>query len=149
MANLLKRDEFGGIERICNYPALNGGVAVKGDCYNCTHKARCNADIFERLCRYEDSGLEPEAVIAMSDNISRMVSEVCPHCGSENVMEWDVEVLGYRAFCPVCGKLMLLCDECIHSKDVLNEFISSHDWYKNINGNSQCFRCKTEERNDD
>ena len=45
------------------------------------------------------------------------VVEVCPECGAENVMTWDVEKEGYVAYCPRCGSKMMLCDECIHSDD--------------------------------
>ena len=42
------------------------------------------------------------------------VVEVCPFCGSEIVMRWDVGSLGFKAFCPVCGNRLMLCDECLH-----------------------------------
>ena len=45
------------------------------------------------------------------------VVEVCPECGAENIMCWDVEEDGYVAYCPHCGSKMMLCDECIHSDD--------------------------------
>ena len=45
------------------------------------------------------------------------VVEVCPECGAENIMVWDVEKEGYVAYCPHCGSKMMLCDECIHSDD--------------------------------
>lgn len=38
--------------------------------------------------------------------------EVCPHCESWVEMLWDVDVQGYKAYCPVCGKVLMLCDEC-------------------------------------
>lgn len=43
------------------------------------------------------------------------VCEVCPECGAENVMRWNVEKEGYVAYCPHCGSKMMLCDECIHA----------------------------------
>lgn len=43
------------------------------------------------------------------------VCEVCPECGAENIMTWDVETEGYVAYCSHCGSKMMLCDECIHS----------------------------------
>lgn len=43
------------------------------------------------------------------------VVEVCPKCGAENIMTWDVEKDGYVAYCPHCGSKMMLCDECLHS----------------------------------
>lgn len=48
------------------------------------------------------------------------VVEVCPECGAENIMTWDVEKDGYVAYCPHCGSKMMLCDECIHSKHGFN-----------------------------
>lgn len=46
-----------------------------------------------------------------------LVIECCPHCESEIEMRWDVAVRGYKAFCPVCGQRLMLCDECLHSDD--------------------------------
>lgn len=43
------------------------------------------------------------------------VTEWCPHCESEITMTWDVQSMGYKAFCPVCGERLMLCDECQHS----------------------------------
>lgn len=43
------------------------------------------------------------------------VTEWCPHCESEITMTWDVESMGYKAFCSVCGERLMLCDECQHS----------------------------------
>ncbi|MEG1563819.1 MAG: hypothetical protein RR365_08845 [Bacteroides sp.] len=43
------------------------------------------------------------------------VTECCPHCGSEVTLMWDVESMGYKTFCPVCGNRLMLCDECQHS----------------------------------
>ena len=40
------------------------------------------------------------------------VTEWCPHCESEITMTWDVQSMGYKAFCPVCGNRLMLCDEC-------------------------------------
>lgn len=43
------------------------------------------------------------------------VVEVCPECGAENIMRWNVKKEGYVAYCPHCGSKMMLCDECIHA----------------------------------
>ena len=45
-----------------------------------------------------------------------MVVEVCPHCENEIEMRWDTAANGYKAFCPVCGNRLMLCDECLHSE---------------------------------
>lgn len=46
-----------------------------------------------------------------------IVTEVCPHCESEIEMRWDTDNRGFKAFCPVCGKRLMLCDECRHTSD--------------------------------
>lgn len=43
------------------------------------------------------------------------VTEFCPHCENEIEMQWDTDRLGFKAFCPVCGNRLMLCDECRHS----------------------------------
>ena len=43
-----------------------------------------------------------------------IVTEFCPHCETEIEMSWDVRVLGYKAYCPVCGQRLMLCDACQH-----------------------------------
>lgn len=43
------------------------------------------------------------------------VAECCPHCESEIEMMWNTETMGFKAFCPVCGGRLMLCDECRHS----------------------------------
>ena len=45
---------------------------------------------------------------------SGYVTEYCPHCETEIEMSWDVRVLGYKAYCPVCGQRLMLCDACQH-----------------------------------
>lgn len=46
---------------------------------------------------------------------TKEVTEVCPHCEEEITMMWDTESMGFHAFCPVCGKRLMLCDECQHT----------------------------------
>lgn len=43
------------------------------------------------------------------------IIEVCPHCENEIEMQWDINKRGYKAFCPVCGKRLMLCSECMNS----------------------------------
>ena len=40
------------------------------------------------------------------------ITEVCPHCESEITMQWNVKESGYKAYCPVCGKRLMLCSAC-------------------------------------
>ena len=69
--------------------------------------------------------------------------EMCPHCDSENVYHmWDVHEKGYVVKCNYCGKEILLCDECIHTEDGLNENSSNCDWCKTKYG-GECMRGTT------
>lgn len=43
------------------------------------------------------------------------VVEYCANCEGEIQMKWNVATDGYRAYCPVCGNRLMLCDECVHS----------------------------------
>lgn len=43
------------------------------------------------------------------------ITETCPYCENEIEMYWTVNKRGYQAVCPVCGRRLMLCDECIHS----------------------------------
>lgn len=67
----------------------------------------CKPDIFAKT--YESSTLT-------QPNEPLTVAEVCPHCESEITMEWNVKTLGYKAYCPVCGNRLMLCDECQHGE---------------------------------
>ncbi len=46
-----------------------------------------------------------------------IVTERCPHCESEIEMRWNTDAMGFKAFCPVCGKRLMLCDECRHAEN--------------------------------
>ena len=50
------------------------------------------------------------------DDRTYIVTELCPHCQSEIEMRWNTDTDGYKAFCPVCGKRLMLCDECRHTE---------------------------------
>lgn len=54
-------------------------------------------------------------IIMRRANQKHEVTEVCPHCECEITMMWSIESMGYKAFCPVCGERLMLCDECLHS----------------------------------
>lgn len=41
-----------------------------------------------------------------------LITEMCPHCGAETGIFWNVEKDGYQVFCPNCGKPMMLCSMC-------------------------------------
>ena len=40
------------------------------------------------------------------------ITEVCPHCENEITMQWSIKESGYKAYCPVCGKRLMLCTAC-------------------------------------
>ena len=45
----------------------------------------------------------------------KAVTEMCLHCMNEVTMRWDTATMGFKAFCPVCGNPLVLCDECHQS----------------------------------
>ena len=67
------------------------------------------------------------------------VVEVCPHCDSENVLQWNCEELGFVTRCKYCGEELMLCDECLHCDDNLGQ---NCDWRKTQTGGI-CFRGQT------
>ncbi len=42
------------------------------------------------------------------------IIEYCSNCNREVDMIWDIERDGYKAYCPHCGELLMLCSECPH-----------------------------------
>lgn len=48
------------------------------------------------------------------------VYEICPHCDNEVGLMWDIESDGYQAFCPYCGKRLMLCSECPATAGTMN-----------------------------
>lgn len=54
------------------------------------------------------------------------VVEYCSSCETEIEMRWDVKKMGYKAYCPVCGDRLMLCDECQHREG--GEFTDDCDY---------------------
>lgn len=74
--------------------------------------------------------------IALTD----LVTEVCPYCDTEITMRWNIKEQGFKAFCPVCGKILMLCDECFHAED---EYAGKCNWCKDkLTGKEKCYRTK-------
>lgn len=67
------------------------------------------------------------------NNAENYIVEYCSFCNTENEIRWDVETEGYEAFCPHCGKKMMICSECLRASD--NE-LQTCDWF-----DGKCFRC--------
>lgn len=67
------------------------------------------------------------------------ITEVCPHCENEITMQWSVEEFGYTAYCPVCGKRLMLCSACHDDTDSCNY---------DSNSDSCKFNCKTADQKD-
>ena len=57
--------------------------------------ADCNIGVFT---------VEQDAV----NESSLPVTGYCPECDTEVTMQWDVKTLGYKGFCPRCGKRLML-----------------------------------------
>lgn len=43
---------------------------------------------------------------------TEQVTEYCSECESEVTLFWNVREDGIKAYCPVCGKRLMLCDVC-------------------------------------
>lgn len=71
------------------------------------------------------------------DDRTYTVTEWCANCESEVEMTWNTDVDGFKAFCPSCGAVLMLCDECKHCED--NPY-DRCDWYEDENGVGHCFR---------
>lgn len=81
----------------------------------------------------------------------KYVVEWCSECEHENEFRWDVKTMGYKAYCPHCGSVLMLCDECIHSDDTplkcynqntkINECVRSKEYGKQTN-KSIVIKCK-------
>jgi hypothetical protein len=59
-------------------------------------------------------------------NEDYIITEVCPHCETEITMQWSVEEFGYMAYCPVCGKRLMLCSAC-HDDSGFCDYDSNSD----------------------
>lgn len=70
--------------------------------------------------------------------MKKYITEMCPHCETENSMFWDLEKNGFEAHCPACGHKMMLCSEC---QETVCEDGEPHncDWDCNT---GLCHRCK-------
>ena len=66
---------------------------------------------------FYDSEITDMTAELVKDDRTYKVIEVCPHCMNEIEMTWDTDQRGFEAFCPVCGKRLMLCDECMHLED--------------------------------
>ena len=70
--------------------------------------------------------------------------EVCPHCDSENVIQWNTDEWGYTAKCQHCEEKMMLCDECMHEYNPetdMYEYTGYCDWCDDNGG--VCYRDDT------
>lgn len=66
---------------------------------------------------FHDSEITDTTAELVKDDRTYIVVEVCPHCMNEIEMTRDTDQRGFEAFCPVCGKRLMLCDECMHLED--------------------------------
>ena len=75
--------------------------------------AYCLAIVFsmDSINRKQDNTSE------ISKTAIEYVVEFCSECENENEFRWDVDVDGYKAYCPHCGAVLMLCDECTHRND--------------------------------
>ena len=119
MERLTSREpRIGGMPGVCCTHFEGGDCqAIQG---HCADGCAWEEAAWERLATYEDTGLEPEEIkvlVPLAQERTYIVTEMCPHCESEVEMRWDTDTLGFKAFCPVCGERLMLCDECRHTEE--------------------------------
>ena len=119
MERLTSREpRIGGMPGVCCTHFEGGDCqAIQG---HYADGCACEDAAWERLATYEDTGLEPEEIkvlVPLAQERTYIVTEMCPHCESEVEMRWDTDKLGFKAFCPVCGERLMLCDECRHTEE--------------------------------
>ena len=85
--------EWATICKLCNLPVEH------------TQRIILHADQMESFVNIKEEPAETDRDF--------IVIEWCPHCKHEVKMRWNTDVMGYKAFCPVCGKQLMLCDKCI------------------------------------
>lgn len=68
-----------------------------------------------------------------------LISEICPHCENENTLYWNEAKDGYKAFCPHCGKKMMMCSACLNAAD---NIMQRCNWDEIA---QSCFRCEDKE----
>lgn len=72
-------------------------------------------DLTKAINRLADAKEAENARCQTIANNEHEITEICPHCEREIVMHWDVKKDGFKAFCPHCGKCLMLCCECLHA----------------------------------
>lgn len=113
---------------------------------NQTHKLRMLADALGDTYGLR-SGIV-RTIIEAADTIEALsakarqngdaaVAEYCPECETEIEMRWDVETMGFKAFCPVCGNRLMLCSECRCGAGGGCDYDSSTDTCKHNRGNHE------------
>lgn len=86
----------------------------------------CLEESQENAVAYADSKWEAKKRIDELPDVYKVSSdgyevETCPHCGNEIELRWNINELGFRAFCPICGGSMMLCDACQHRHGELHD----------------------------
>lgn len=71
-------------------------------------------DVDESVGENERAETATEAETADETTAKAMVVEFCSNCETEIEMRWDVKTQGYKAYCPVCGEVLMLCSECVY-----------------------------------
>jgi len=71
---------------------------------------------YELIVLREETRQLKDIVMKKQDEITAirmsLVTEMCAHCVEENTIEWDTRKQGYIAYCPNCGRQLMICSEC-------------------------------------
>lgn len=58
---------------------------------------------------------------------NQIVNEWCSFCEVESGILWNVETMGYHAYCPYCGKRLMLCSMCDGTEKGVCDYESDSD----------------------
>ncbi len=84
-----------------------------------TQRIVFHAGLMETYLSAKSDILAPASTGTDKDREDRtyIVTEMCPSCMNEVEMRWNTDTMGFKAFCPICGERLMLCDECRHLPD--------------------------------
>lgn len=79
------------------------------------------------LVEFVEKLLEKNYDDGREDEAAYTCTELCPHCKNEITLFWNPDVDGYKAYCPVCGKRLMMCDACMHDGGFDCDYCSATD----------------------
>lgn len=99
--------------------AVDDWCSDRMDCVGCPFDGRDQGTCENYALTHPETAAEIMGLTALptNENVKAVpietVAELCSVCENEIEMVWNVEERGYKAYCPVCGEVLMLCNECM------------------------------------